>query len=57
MKNSISIKVDLQKNKPNSKGEYQIYIYLNATINSTRIRKQLYTGYNVLPEYWDNLKG
>jgi hypothetical protein len=57
MKNSISIKVDLQKNKPNSKGECQIYIYLNATINSTRIRKQLYTGYNVLPEFWDGSKG
>jgi len=57
MKNSISIKADIQRNKLNSKGEYQIYIFLNTTINSKRIRKQLYTGYNIVPELWDSAKG
>ena len=57
MKNSISIKADVQRNKLNSKGEYQIYIFLNTTINSKRIRKQLYTGYNIVPEFWDSTKG
>ena len=57
MKNSISIKADVQRNKLNSKGEYQIYIFLNTSINSKRIRKQLYTGYNIVPEFWDSAKG
>jgi integrase len=57
MKNTLSIKVDLQRNKPNSKGEYQIYIFLNTTINSKRIRKQIFTGYNIIPDLWDSAKG
>ena len=57
MKNVLSIKVDLQRNRPNSKGEFQIYIFLNSTINSKRIRKQIYTGYNIVPELWDTSKG
>jgi integrase len=57
MKNSLSIKVDLQRNKPNSKGEYQIYIFLNTTINSKRIRKQIFTGYSIIPDLWDSAKG
>ncbi|MEY5048944.1 MAG: hypothetical protein RLZZ175_2303 [Bacteroidota bacterium] len=57
MKNALSIKLDLQRNRPNSKGEFQIYIFLNSTINSKRIRKQIYTGYNIVPELWDSSKG
>jgi len=47
MKNVLSVKVDIHKAKVNSKGESQIYIYLNSTINSKRIRKQIFTGYNI----------
>lgn len=57
MKNTLSVKVDIHKAKLNSKGECQIYIYLNSTINSKRIRKQLFTGYNIVPELWDSVKG
>ena len=57
MKTSISIKADIDKTKFNSKGECQIYIYVNATINSQRIRKKLYTGFNISPNYWDASKG
>ncbi|MEY5049669.1 MAG: hypothetical protein RLZZ175_3028 [Bacteroidota bacterium] len=57
MKNTLSVKVDIHKAKLNSKGECQIYIYLNSTINSKRVRKQLFTGYNIFPELWDSVKG
>lgn len=57
MKNNLSIKVDIDKSKVNTKGECPIYISLNTTINSQRIRKKLYTGYNIIPDFWDSTKG
>ena len=57
MKTNIAIKVDINKAKPNKSGECQIYIFINATVNSQRMRKQIFTGYNVNPEYWDSTKG
>ncbi len=57
MKTNISIKVDIDKSKVNSSGDCQVFIFLNATINTQRIRKKLFTGYSINPEYWDASKG
>jgi len=57
MKNTLSIKVDIDKSKKSTIGECQIFIYLNTTINTQRIRKKIFTGYSLLPELWDSTKG
>lgn len=57
MKNNLSIKVDIDKSKKNTLNECQIFIYLNATINTLRVRKKIFTGFNILPIHWDSTKG
>lgn len=56
MKTNISITIDLDRSKMNSSGSSPIFIFLNATVNSKRIRKKIFTGYSINHEYWDSSK-